>query len=70
MIKLFKYIVYILFFIVLVLYIWGRFYENRYKLLCFLGKKGSGKTTISARFCLRHIKKGLPVFSDNALYGA
>lgn len=70
MLKFLKWVVIILFFIVLVLYIWGRFYENRYRLLCFLGKKGSGKTTISAKLSIKHQRKGYPVFSDHALFGA
>lgn len=55
--------------LLLILFIWGQFYKNNHKLLILMGKKGSGKTTLSAKFAIEHINKGLPVFSDEPLYG-
>lgn len=55
--------------LLLILMIWGQFYKNDHKLLVLMGKKGSGKTTLSARFAIEHLRKKLPVFSDNPLYG-
>lgn len=55
--------------VLLILAIWGQFYKNNHKLMILMGKKGSGKTTLSARFAIRHQLKGLPVFSDQPLYG-
>lgn len=38
-------------------------YKNNAKLVLFIGKKGSGKTTNLTKIALKHIKKGIPVYS-------
>lgn len=70
MLKLLKITFFFLVALLLILIIWGQFYKNNHKLLVLMGKKGSGKTTLSAKFALEHINKKLPVFSDQPLYGA
>lgn len=69
MLKLLKITFFFLLFILLILAVWGQFYKNNHKLLVLMGKKGSGKTTLSAMFAIRHQLKNLPVFTDQPLYG-
>lgn len=38
-------------------------YVNKAKLILYIGKKGSGKTTNLTKIALQHIKKGIPVYS-------
>lgn len=69
MLKFLKITFFFLLILLLILYIWGQFYKNDHKLLVLMGKKGSGKTTLSAMFAIHHQLKNLPVFSDQPLYG-
>lgn len=44
-------------------------YVNPYKLIMIFGKKGSGKSTILAKYALKYIKKGWTVYSTEHIPG-
>ena len=44
-------------------------FNNPYKLVQVIGKKGSGKSTLSAKLSIRYRKRGWNVFSDTPISG-
>lgn len=44
-------------------------YTNPYKLIMFIGKKGSGKSTILTKYACQYIKKGWTVYSTEHISG-
>ena len=66
-----KFLLYLFYFLLIVFFIlsiWSRFYENPYKCLIFIGRKGSGKTTFSVKIAQQFIKNGWYVFSDSPIF--
>lgn len=45
-------------------------YRNPYKLYMVFGKKGSGKTTLMTKLCIKYRKKGWAVYCDRYIPGA
>lgn len=52
---------FLIFFIVLLYYAFK--YRNPYKFVMYIGKKGSGKTTMIVKLALRYLKRGRTVYS-------
>lgn len=68
MLTFLKYLLYILIFLLIVLSIYSRIYENPYKCLILIGKKGSGKTTLSVKIAQKFLKLHWAVFSDSPIF--
>lgn len=63
-------LVVILYFTVLFLIVYGTKYRNPYRFYMVFGKKGSGKSTLIAKLCYKHLKKGWIVYSTMPVPGA
>lgn len=68
MLTFLKYLFFISLISLVILLIWSKFYDNPYKLLLLIGRKGSGKTTLSVKIAQNFIKKGWAVFSDSPIF--
>lgn len=65
-------LIYILIVVFVLIIIWDkttRKYLNPYKLYFFMGKKGSGKSTVLTKIALQELKKGKTVFSTEDVPG-
>lgn len=69
MVKLLKFFFYLLLIVFIVLSVWSRFYSNPYRLAILHGAKGSGKSTLGAKFAILYQNMGWSVFSDTPIYG-
>lgn len=68
MIKLLKFLFYFLLIVFIVLSVWSRFYSNPFRLAILHGAKGSGKSTLGAKFAITYQKMGWSVFSDTPIF--
>lgn len=65
-------LIYILIAVLTLIVIWDKLtrkYINPYKLYFFMGKKGSGKSTVLTKIALQELKKGKSVFSTEDVPG-
>lgn len=65
-------LIYVLIVLLVLIVIWDkstRKYLNPYKLYFFMGKKGSGKSTVLTKIALQELKKGKAVFSTEDVPG-
>lgn len=67
--KILKFIFFIIIIFFLIVSFWSKIYNNPYLCVLFIGKKGSGKTTLSAKISQIFIKNKWTVFSDTPIYG-